>query len=201
MEIFWTTHDLHKRKGSTKDNGRSPHWIMQKPFGRKIPRNQNQKPHTLLADDDQRLRELRANMRKMPEACSHYPSTSRGSLVDLGTISIHAIVDGHSWTHAQVKAKTILVSFDRFFLKIGRSRFLRKHQRRLSRKFHVENIACRHGVPYEIITDNGSKFISTRFEAFCEKWMIRLTKSTPRYLQCNGQAETINKTILDGLKK
>ena len=115
MEIFRTTHDLRRRKGSTKDNGRSPLWIMQKPFGRKIPRNQNQKPHTLLADDDQRLRELRANMRKMPEACSHYPSTSRGSLVDLGTISIHAMVDGHSWTHAQVKAKTILVSFDRFF--------------------------------------------------------------------------------------
>ncbi|XP_048623809.1 uncharacterized protein LOC125592591 [Brassica napus] len=51
------------------------------------------------------------------------------------------------------------------------------------------------------IIDNGSQFISTRFEAFCEKWKIRLTKSAPRYLQGNGQAETINKTILDGLKK
>ncbi|XP_056864046.1 uncharacterized protein LOC130511189 [Raphanus sativus] len=59
----------------------------------------------------------------------------------------------------------------------------------------------RHGIPYEIVTDNGSQFISTRFEAFCEKWKIRLNKSTPRYLQCNGQAETINKTVLDGLKK
>ncbi|KAL0730577.1 hypothetical protein Bca4012_026670 [Brassica carinata] len=47
----------------------------------------------------------------------------------------------------------------------------------------------------------GSQFISTRFEAFCEKWKIQLTKSTPRYPQCNGQAETINKTVLDGLKK
>ncbi|KAL0677561.1 hypothetical protein Bca4012_005542 [Brassica carinata] len=63
------------------------------------------------------------------------------------------------------------------------------------------NIICRHGVPYEIVTDNESQFISTRFEAFCEKWKIRLNKSTPRYPQCNGQAETINKTILDGLKK
>ena len=34
-----------------------------------------------------------------------------------------------------------------------------------------------------------------------EKWKIRLNKSTPKYPQCNGQAETINKTILDGLKK
>ncbi|XP_018453822.2 uncharacterized protein LOC108824963 [Raphanus sativus] len=58
-----------------------------------------------------------------------------------------------------------------------------------------------HGVPYEIVTDNGSQFISTRFKAFCEKWKIRLNKSTPRYPQCNRQAETINKTVLDGLKK
>jgi len=49
--------------------------------------------------------------------------------------------------------------------------------------------------------DNGSQFNSTRFEALCEKWKIRLTKSTPRYPQCNGQAETINKTILDEIKK
>ncbi|XP_024010357.1 uncharacterized protein LOC112085378 [Eutrema salsugineum] len=56
-------------------------------------------------------------------------------------------------------------------------------------------------VPYEIVTDNGSQFISTRFEAFCEKWKNRLSKSTPRYPQGNGQAEAANKTILDGLKK
>ena len=67
--------------------------------------------------------------------------------------------------------------------------------------FVWKNIITRHGVPYEIVIDNGSQFISTRFEAFCEKWKIRLTKSTPRYPQCNGQAETINKTVLDGLKK
>ena len=35
--------------------------------------------------------------------------------------------------------------------------------------FVWENIICMHGVPYEIITDNGSQFISIRFEAFCEK--------------------------------
>ena len=48
------------------------------------------------------------------------------------------MVDGHSRTHAQVKAETILVSFDGFFLKMGRSRFLRKHRTCPSRKFRVE---------------------------------------------------------------
>ena len=67
--------------------------------------------------------------------------------------------------------------------------------------FIWKNIITRHGIPYEIVTDNGSQFISTRFEAFWEKWKIRLNKSTPRYPQCNGQEETINKTVLDGLKK
>ncbi|KFK32028.1 hypothetical protein AALP_AA6G190900 [Arabis alpina] len=46
-----------------------------------------------------------------------------------------------------------------------------------------------------------SQFISNRFEAFCAKWKIRLNKSTPRHPQGNGQAEAMNKTILDGLKK
>ncbi|XP_013629257.1 PREDICTED: uncharacterized protein LOC106335311 [Brassica oleracea var. oleracea] len=67
--------------------------------------------------------------------------------------------------------------------------------------FVWKNIITRHGGPYEIVTDNGSQFISNRFEAFFEKWKIRLNKSTPRYSQFNGQAETINKTVLDRLKK
>ena len=45
--------------------------------------------------------------------------------------------------------------------------------------FVWKNIITRHGVPYEIATDNGSQFISTRFEAFCERWKIQLTKRLP----------------------
>ncbi|XP_024011338.1 uncharacterized protein LOC112086598 [Eutrema salsugineum] len=67
--------------------------------------------------------------------------------------------------------------------------------------FVRKNIICRHGLPYKIVTDNGSQFISARFEAFCEKCKIQLSKSTPRYPQENGHAEAANKTILDGLKK
>ena len=64
---------------------------------------------------------------KMLEARSHYPSTGQGSLVDLGTILVHAMVHGHSRTHAQVKTKTILAGFDGFLLKMGRRRLVRKH--------------------------------------------------------------------------
>ncbi|KAG7533112.1 Ribonuclease H-like superfamily [Arabidopsis thaliana x Arabidopsis arenosa] len=67
--------------------------------------------------------------------------------------------------------------------------------------FIWKNIICRHGVPYEIVTDNGPQFISHEFEAFCSEWNIKVSFSTPRYPQGNGQAEAANKTILSNLKK
>jgi len=35
--------------------------------------------------------------------------------------------------------------------------------------FVWKHILCRHRIPYEIVTDNGSQFISTRFQGFCDK--------------------------------
>ncbi|KAG7579186.1 Ribonuclease H domain [Arabidopsis thaliana x Arabidopsis arenosa] len=46
--------------------------------------------------------------------------------------------------------------------------------------FIWKNIICRHGVPYEIVTDNGPQFISHEFEAFCSEWGIKVCYSTPR---------------------
>jgi len=69
------------------------------------------------------------------------------------------------------------------------------------RNFIWKDIICRHDLPYEIVTDNGSQFISEQFEAFCEEWRIRLSHSTPRYPQENRQAEAMNKTIISNLKK
>ncbi|CAE5959309.1 unnamed protein product [Arabidopsis arenosa] len=61
--------------------------------------------------------------------------------------------------------------------------------------FIWKNIICRHGLPYEIVTDNGPKFVSLITRRFLSKWNIHLTNSTPRYPQGNGQAEATNKTI------
>ena len=69
------------------------------------------------------------------------------------------------------------------------------------RVFVWKNIICRHGLPYEIVTDNGSQFMSGNFKEFFNKWNIRLSPSTPRYPQGNGQAESSNKLIIDGIKK
>ncbi|XP_013733765.2 uncharacterized protein LOC106437417 [Brassica napus] len=68
-------------------------------------------------------------------------------------------------------------------------------------RFVWKNIICRHGLPYEIVTDNGSQFISNKFREFCERWRIRLNTSSLWYPQSNGQAEASNMIIIDGLKK
>ena len=103
----------------------------------------------------------------MPEARPYYPSTGRGPLVNLSTIPIHAMVDGHSRTHAQVK-RFLLVLTD-FFSQWGEADSYACIKDAQVESFVWRNIVCRHGVPYEIATDNGSQFISTKFEAFCEK--------------------------------
>ncbi|KAG7588597.1 Ribonuclease H-like superfamily [Arabidopsis suecica] len=46
--------------------------------------------------------------------------------------------------------------------------------------FIWKNIICRHGVPYEIVTDNGPQFISHEFKAFCSDWGIKAFRTTPR---------------------
>ncbi|XP_056853016.1 uncharacterized protein LOC130502257 [Raphanus sativus] len=54
-----------------------------------------------------------------------------------------------------------------------------------------------------VLTDYFTKWVEA--EAYAnvtdKEWRIRLNTSTPRYPQCNGQGESTNKTVIDGLKK
>lgn len=62
--------------------------------------------------------------------------------------------------------------------------------------FLWENIVCRHGIPYEIVTDNGTILTSAKIKAFCDKWKIRLTTSTPRYLKGTDKQKPKTKRYL-----
>ncbi|XP_019085487.1 PREDICTED: uncharacterized protein LOC104715243 [Camelina sativa] len=95
----------------------------------------------------------------------------------------------------------ILVLTDYFFTKMVEAESYANIKAKDVQLFVWKYIICRHGLPYEIVTDNGSQFISMQFKKFCARWRIKLRKSTLRYPQGNGQAEATNKTILDGLKK
>ena len=60
---------------------------------------------------------------------------------------------------------------------------------------------CRFRVLKEIVTENGSQFLLFDFQDFCKEWGIKLSFSTFRYPQANGQAESKNKTVINIIKK
>nr|XP_023929875.1 uncharacterized protein LOC112041189 [Quercus suber] len=68
-------------------------------------------------------------------------------------------------------------------------------------KFVWKNIVTRFGVPHTLISDNGLQFDSRAFRNYCSELGITNRYSTPAYPQGNGQAEAVNKVILNGLKK
>ena len=69
------------------------------------------------------------------------------------------------------------------------------------KKFVWKNIVTRFWVPNTLISDNGLQFDSRAFRDFFHDLGIMNRYSTPAYPQSNGQAEAINKTILNGLKR
>ena len=69
------------------------------------------------------------------------------------------------------------------------------------KKFVWKNLITRFGVPNSLVSDNGLQFDSKAFHEFCSDLGIKNKYSTPTYPQSNGQAEAVNKTILNGLKK
>ncbi|XP_065615679.1 uncharacterized protein LOC136061616 [Quercus suber] len=68
-------------------------------------------------------------------------------------------------------------------------------------KFVWKSIVTRFGVPYILISDNGLQFDSKAFRSYCSELEIMNRYSTPAYPQGNGQAESVNKVIVSGLKK
>ena len=69
------------------------------------------------------------------------------------------------------------------------------------KRFIWKNIATRFRVPYALISDNGLQFNSKAFKKYCSDLGIKNRYSTPTYPQGNGQAEAVNKVIVNGLKK
>ncbi|KAJ8619484.1 hypothetical protein MRB53_028013 [Persea americana] len=70
-----------------------------------------------------------------------------------------------------------------------------------TKNFVWKNIITRFGIPRTLISDNGTQFDSNLFKSFCQEYGIRNIYSTPAYPQSNGQAEILNKVLLDGIKK
>lgn len=70
-----------------------------------------------------------------------------------------------------------------------------------AKKFVWKNIVTRFGIPHTLISNNELQFDNKTFRRYCCELDIRNRYSTPAYPQGNGQAEAVNKVIVNGLKK
>ena len=70
-----------------------------------------------------------------------------------------------------------------------------------AKKFIWRNIVTRFGVPRTYILDNGLQFDSKAFRRYCCELGIANRYFTPTYSHGNGQTETVNKVIINRLKK
>ena len=94
-----------------------------------------------------------------------------------------------------------MLAFTNYFTKWIKARAFDQVCEYEVKNFIWKNFICHLDVPKEIITNNGSQFISFVFQDFYNEWGIKLNYSTPRYPQANGQAESSNKTIINTFKK
>ncbi|XP_016164354.1 uncharacterized protein LOC107606856 [Arachis ipaensis] len=69
------------------------------------------------------------------------------------------------------------------------------------RSFLWKNIICRYGIPREIISDNGRQFTDHKLASFLTNFNIKYHFSSVEHPQTNGQIESANRIILQGLKK
>ena len=66
---------------------------------------------------------------------------------------------------------------------------------------HLRSIVAEHGIPEELVTDNGPQYSSHEFKKFCSEWGIRHTTSSTLYPKSNGFSERMIQTVKNLLKK
>ena len=66
---------------------------------------------------------------------------------------------------------------------------------------HTKSAFARHGIPSEVISDNGSQFSSKEFKSFADQWEFKHTTVSPLYSQANGLIEKAAQTVKNLLTK
>ncbi|XP_055887318.1 uncharacterized protein K02A2.6-like [Biomphalaria glabrata] len=66
---------------------------------------------------------------------------------------------------------------------------------------HMKSQYARHGIPRELISDNGPSFACQEFLKFSKSWGFKHITSSPRFPQSNGMAERAIQTVKQLLNK
>lgn len=65
----------------------------------------------------------------------------------------------------------------------------------------IKEIIRNHGVPHEIMTDNGSEFLSRELKDYLKNNSIKHSKTSPYHPQANGLVERFHGTLMNALRK
>ena len=64
----------------------------------------------------------------------------------------------------------------------------------------MRNIFATHGVPEEVVSDNGGQFVSEEFQLFLKNNNVRSIRSAPYHPSSNGEAERFVRTFKEAMK-
>ena len=93
------------------------------------------------------------------------------------------------------RTKYLLVAID-YFTKWIEAKPLQEISTAEVEKFTWKHLICRYGLPYAIVTDNGTQFKAQTYEDFLSRLGIKHLITSVEHPQTNGQAEAANKVIL-----
>jgi hypothetical protein len=100
----------------------------------------------------------------------------------------------------KLQRRFVVVAID-YFSKWIEARALSVTTTKHIKAFIKEQILCRYGVPRVLISDNGPQFASDEMRMFTLEHGIQHRFGSVHHAQTNGQVESANKIVLDGLKR
>ncbi|KAJ0909268.1 putative nucleotidyltransferase, Ribonuclease H [Helianthus annuus] len=95
--------------------------------------------------------------------------------------------------------KYVVVAID-YFTKWIETKPLAKITGDQMRRFVLDNIVCRYGVPKELVSDNGVQFAGRPFKPWYEQMRIQQVFTSVTHAQSNGLVERANQSVIKGTK-
>ncbi|GJX40252.1 reverse transcriptase domain-containing protein [Tanacetum coccineum] len=96
-------------------------------------------------------------------------------------------------------AKFVIVVID-YFTKWIEAKPLVRITRKEVIHFVIDNIICRFGFPWIIVTDNRAQLVNDPFKRWCESFEIHQMNTGVAHPQANGLVERANRSLMEGIK-
>ena len=66
---------------------------------------------------------------------------------------------------------------------------------------HLQQIFATHGIPHQVVSDNGPQFVTEKFQHYCKSRGIQHITTTLYHPQSNGEAERLVQTFKNYIDK